>query len=61
MDRRLEQGEPVHQLLVLPKLLAVIRGDDEQRVVQHPATFELAHEAAQLGVHRRHLGVVECR
>ena len=40
---------------VLVELLAVVGGDDDQRVVEQAALLERVEQSAQLGVDRRHL------
>ena len=43
---------------VLEEFLAVVGGDDDQRMLEHAALLERVEEPAELFVHRRDLGVV---
>ena len=49
----------VAELAVVPELLAVVGGHDDERAVEEPAAREAAQEAADLPIGPRELGVVE--
>ena len=53
------EAATVREQEVIAEMLAVIRGDDDQRTVEHPAAPQLLEEDAQLPVHVADAFIVE--
>jgi hypothetical protein len=58
VHRRVEEVVAVAERPVLEEFLAVVGGDDDQRMLENAALLERVEEPAELFVHRRDLRVV---